>query len=89
MVMSRLFHTIGFATTHVVVCKTLYHLKDSHCIGENKKFTDGVECGASIHAIFQLTVGRIWMFFSLKHSQSQGKSSFKISGCWGLPFWRS
>ena len=51
MVMSRLFHTIGFATTHVVVCKTLYHLKDSHCIGENKKFTDGVECGASIHCI--------------------------------------
>ena len=87
--MSRLFHTIGLATTHVVVCKTLNHLKDSHCIGENKKFADGVECGASIHAIFQLTVGRIWMFFSLKHSQSQVESSFKISGCLGLPFWRS
>ena len=28
-------------------------------------------------------------FYSLKPSQSQGESIFKISARWGLPFWRS
>ena len=44
---------------------------------------------ASIHAIFQLMVRRIQMFFSLKHSASQGESSLKISARWGSPFRRS
>ena len=44
---------------------------------------------ASIHAIFQLAVRRIRMFFSLKPSPSQGESSLKISGRWGSPFRRS
>ena len=39
-----------------------------------------VKCGGGKHAIFQLTVRRIRMFFSLKPSQSQGESSLKISG---------
>ena len=36
----------------------------------------------SIHAIFQLTVRRIWMFFSLKPSPSQGNhpSKFQFAG---------
>ena len=50
------------------------------------KFTARV---ASIHAIFQLTVCWIWMFFSLKPSPCQGESSLKISACWGSPFRRS
>ena len=45
-----------------------------------------VECGASIHASFQLTVRRIRMFFSLKPSLSRGKSSLKISAHWDQPF---
>ena len=80
-------------------CQTSYHLLISpppaylpntlkiHT-GENK-LTARVECGASIHAIFQLTVRRIQMFFSLKPSQSQGESSLKISARWGSPFRRS
>jgi len=40
--------------------------------------TARVECGASIYAIFLLTVRRIRMFFSLKPSLSQGESSLKI-----------
>ena len=40
---------------------------------------------ASIHAIFQLTVRRIRMFFSLKPSQSQAESSLKISARWVSP----
>ena len=39
--------------------------------------------------IFLLTVRQIRMFFSLKHSASQGESSLKISARWGLPFRRS
>ena len=50
------------------------------------KLTARVECGASIHAIFQLTVRRIQMFFSLKPSQSKGESSLKISDRCGSPF---
>ena len=42
-----------------------------------------------IHAIFLLTVRRIRIFFSLKPSLFQGKSSLKISACWGSLFWRS
>ena len=34
---------------------------------------------ASIHVIFQLTIRRIRIFISLKHSTSQGESSLKIS----------
>ena len=49
---------------------------------ERKQLTARVECGASIHAIFQLTVRQIQMFFSLKPSQSQGESSLKISARW-------
>ena len=41
--------------------------------------TARVKCGASIHAIFQLTVRRIQMLFSLKPSQSQGES-FQLAG---------
>ena len=48
----------------------------------HKRLTARVECGASIHAIFELTVRRIQMFFSLKPSQSQGGSSLKISARW-------
>ena len=77
-------------------CKTTYHLLISQPpkyvkvhTGDNKIDTARVECGASIHAIFQLTVQRIQMFFSLKPSQSQGKSSLKISARWVTPFWRS
>ena len=44
------------------------------------KLTARVECGASIHAIFQLTVRRIQMFFSLKPSQFQGESKFQLAG---------
>ena len=51
--------------------------------------TARVEYGASIHAIFQLTVRRIQMFFSLKPAQSRGESSLKILGHWGSPFLRS
>ena len=50
------------------------------------KLTTRVECGASIHAIFQLTFQRIQIFFSLKSSQFQGESSLKISGRRGLSF---
>ena len=80
-------------------CKTTYHLLISppptnlpntlKFILERIKLTARVECGASIHAIFQLTVRRIQMFFSLKPSQSQGESSLKISARWGSPFRRS
>ena len=80
-------------------CKTTYHLLISppptnlantlKFILEKKKLTTRVECGASIHAIFQLTVRGIQMFFSLKNSQCQGKSSLKISAHWGSPFRRS
>ena len=42
-----------------------------------------VECGASIHAIFQQTVQRIQMLFSLKPSSSQAESSLKFSARWG------
>ena len=42
-----------------------------------------------IHAIFLLTVRRIWMFFSLKHSATRGESSLKILARWGSPFRRS
>ena len=52
------------------------------------KLTAQVESGASIHAIFQLTIRRIKMFFSLKPSQSQGESSLKISARWGSSFRR-
>ena len=47
---------------------------------ERMKLTARVECGASIHAIFQLTVRRIQMIFSLKPSESQGGSSLKLAG---------
>ena len=64
-------------------------VKDSHWRETLIKLTARVECGASIHAIFQLTVRRIRMFFSLKPSSSQGVSSLKISARWGSPFRRS
>ena len=90
-------HTSGFATTHVVVSvrhpityQSPYPLPTSQIrwsfILERIKLTARV---ASIHAIFQLTVRRIQMFFSLKPSQSQGESSLKISSRWGSPFLRS
>ena len=41
---------------------------------------------ALVFFIFLLTVRRIRMIFSLKHSASQGKSSLKISARWGSPF---
>ena len=79
-------------------CKTSYHLLISppptnlpntlniHT-GENNKIDRQVR--QYTHAIFLLTVRRIWMFFSLKPSPYQGESSLKISGRWGLPFRRS
>ena len=48
-------------------------VKDSHWRETLIKLTARVECGASIHAIFQLTVRRIRMAFSLKPSFSQGE----------------
>ena len=56
---------------------------------ERIKLTARLECGASIHAIFLLTVRRIRMFFSLKHFASQGESSLKISARWCSSFRRS
>ena len=88
--------TSGFATTHVVVSVRQPITYWSPNLPNTLKFileiiklTARVECGASIHAIFQLTVRRIRMFFSLKPLQSQGKSSLKISGRWDSPFRRS
>ena len=40
-------------------------------------------------SFFLLTVRRIRMFFSLKHSAFQGESSLKISARWSSPFRRS
>ena len=56
---------------------------------ERIKLTARVECGTSVHAIFQLTVRRIQIFFSLKPSQSQGDSSLKISAHQVYSFRRS
>ena len=79
-------------------CKTSYHLLISppptnlpntlniHT-GENNKIDRQVR--QYTHAIFLLTVRRIWMFFSLKPSPYQGESFLKISGRWDSPFRRS
>ena len=95
---NHLIRTSGFATTHVVVTVrhpitywSPHHLPTSQIrwkfILERIKLTARI---ASIHAIFQLkTVRRIRIFFSLKHSASQGESSLKILARWGLPFQRS
>ena len=99
---NNLHDTSGFATTHVVVSlrqpitywspQPLSPTKLPNTlkfIRERIKLTARVEFGASIHAIFQLTVRRIQMFFSLKPSQSQGESYLKISARWGSLFRRS
>ena len=65
------------------------HLNNKESHWREIKLTARVECGASIHTIFLLTVRLIRMFLSLKPPLSQGKLSLKISGHWGSPFLRS
>ena len=59
--------------------------------GENKIDRQGRQYTIQYTCYFPANamVRQIRMFFSPKPSPSQGKSSLKISACWGLLFWRS
>ena len=82
----------GFATTHVVIpgdCNEKFYFENIYFSYANEHQNQLTLGCSTIHAIFLLTVRRIWMFFSLKPSPSQGESSLKISARWGSPFRRS